>query len=206
MVESVVAPVALWVKHVISTMGYGGVALTMAIESACVPLPSEIILPFSGSLVYDGVFNLHLASLSGALGCLIGSIAAYGIGFFRGRPLIDKYGRYVFLRRHELEIADQFFARHGDIAVFVSRLLPIVRTFISLPAGVAKMPFARFCLYSFVGSVPWCYILVLVGYKLGQNWERIRPLFRYADAAVAVLLVLWLAWLILRPKKNPENN
>jgi membrane protein DedA with SNARE-associated domain len=196
MLERILEPVVRWIIAVISGTGYPGIVFCMAIESACIPLPSEIIMPFSGYLAYVGRFNLWWASLAGALGCLIGSVLAYGVGVWGGRPFIERYGRYVLLSKHDLDVADRWFTRWGDWAVFVSRLLPIVRTFISLPAGIARMNFVRFMIYSFVGSVPWCLFLAWVGKVLGENWASIRVYFRRADifvaAAILALFALWL--------------
>ncbi|MCC6445319.1 MAG: DedA family protein [Armatimonadetes bacterium] len=180
----------------------------MAIESACIPLPSEVIMPFSGYLVHLGVFDIHLASLAGALGCAVGSAVAYWVGIWGGRPFIEKYGRYVLIRSHDLDRADAWFARWGDWAVFISRLLPVIRTFISLPAGIARMNFPRFLVYSFLGSVPWCYLLTWVGRELGANWQSIKSYFHGADIVIgAVILAAFLFWLYhhLKPVKKESN-
>src|SRR6266511_1134545 len=139
----------------ISLLGYSGIVLLMAIESACVPLPSEIIMPFSGYLVSTGQMNLWLVGLAGAVGCVLGSLVAYWVGTFGGRPLIEKYGRIVLVSRHDLDMADRWFANHGEIIVFVSRLLPAIRTFIAFPAGVARMNLKRFVIYRFAAVVSW---------------------------------------------------
>lgn len=202
--EGLLHIVALWVKSQISTLGYAGVVVLMAIESACIPLPSEIIMPFSGFLVYEGRFNLHFASLSGALGCAIGSVVAYYAGMCGGRPFLERYGRYVLIRKRDIDRADEWFEKYGEPIVFISRLLPVVRTFISFPAGVSRMHFGRFVAYSFVGSVPWCYFLAYLGKSLGENWESIRAYFHGADAVIAVIVgVLFAVWLYhhLRPEK-----
>lgn len=202
--EHVIQLVAGWVKAQICALGYPGVIAMMAIESACIPLPSEIIMPFSGFLVYEGVFNLHLASLSGALGCAVGSAVAYYAGAYGGRPFLEKYGRYVLIRKSDMDRADRWFERYGEPIVFISRLLPVVRTFISFPAGVSRMHFGRFLVYSFVGSVPWCYFLTYVGKVLGENWQSIRSYFHGADIVIIGLLGLGFAiWLYhhTRPEK-----
>ena len=197
MVDSILKPIAEWVITVISSMGYPGIVLLMAIESACIPLPSEIIMPFSGYLVYTGRFDLHAASLAGALGCAVGSAAAYWVGIWGGRPFLEKYGRYVLIRRKDLDAADRFFERWGMWAVFIARLLPIIRTFISLPAGVAAMNFPRFVLYTFLGSLPWSFFLTYLGFKMGQHWEDLRFWFHRFDlllllvAAAAVAFYVW---------------
>jgi membrane protein DedA with SNARE-associated domain len=194
MVEAIVE----WVTRVIGALGYPGVVALMTIESACIPLPSEIIMPFSGFLVARATFNLHWASLAGALGCLIGSLIAYTVGYYGGRPLVQRYGKYVLIGEREFATADRWFARRGEWTVFISRLLPVVRTFISLPAGIARMNLGRFALYSFVGSVPWCYLLTYVGFVLGSNWRRISPYMHRLDVVVIAGLVLLLAWGISR--------
>ncbi|MGC8784790.1 MAG: DedA family protein [Armatimonadota bacterium] len=203
MVDSILKPIAEWVISVISSMGYPGIVLLMAIESACIPLPSEIIMPFSGYLVYTGRFDLHAASIAGALGCAVGSAAAYWVGIWGGRPFLERYGRYVLIRRKDLDAADRFFERWGMWAVFIARLLPIIRTFISLPAGISRMPFIPFLALSFVGSVPWCYLLAYVGKVLGENWQSIRNYFHGADMVVGIALAagfaLWL-WHHLKPE------
>src|SRR4051812_32578647 len=135
----------------ISTLGYGGIVLLMAIESACVPLPSEIIMPFSGYLVYTGRFNLWLVSIAGAFGCVVGSLVAYWIGMYGGRPLIEKYGKFLLISHHDLDLADRWFGRFGEVIVFGSRLLPVIRTFIAFPAGVARMNLKKFVMYTFLG-------------------------------------------------------
>ena len=199
MISKIIAVLAGFIIAVISTLGYTGVVLLMAIESACIPLPSEVIMPFSGYLVYTGRFNLWWVATMGALGCNVGSLLAYEIGAYGGRPLIEKYGRYILLGRHELEIADRFFARFGSAAVFFSRLLPVIRTFIALPAGVARMPRLRFHVYTFVGSWPWCLGLAWVGLKLGERWDsdpRLKMWFHRFDALIAGLILVGVVWFV----------
>ena len=195
--EGIIAPIANWIINLISSWGYSGILVLMTIESACVPLPSEIIMPFSGYLVSTGRFNLHLASITGALGCAIGSIISYFAGYYGGRPLILKYGKYILISKHELDRADRFFTRFGSSAVFIARLLPIVRTFISLPAGISKMPFGRFIIYSFIGSLPWCYALVYAGKILGENWLIIKNYIRKFDILIAIFIIALIALFII---------
>jgi membrane protein DedA with SNARE-associated domain len=174
----------------------------MAIESACIPLPSEIIMPLAGWFLVDarglGVEWLLLAAFCGALGNLIGSLAAYAVGAWGGRPLLLRYGRYLLITRHEVEQADRWFARYGDRAVFISRMLPVIRTFISLPAGIARMNIWRFSILTFVGSFPWSLGLAWAGYLLGENWERIREWMRPADIPILIVLAALVAWYIYR--------
>lgn len=207
MIDTILKPIAEWVIAVISTMGYPGIVLLMAIESACVPLPSEIIMPFSGYLVYTGRFDLHTASLAGALGCAVGSAVAYWAGVWGGRPFLEKYGRYLLIRRKDLDAADRFFERWGMWAVFIARLLPIIRTFISLPAGISRMPFVPFLILSFVGSVPWCYLLAYIGKVLGENWATIRNYFHGADLLIGIALIAGFAfWLWHHLKPEPAES
>jgi membrane protein DedA with SNARE-associated domain len=197
MVSKVIAALGAFVMSVISGSGYVGIMILMAIESACIPLPSEIIMPFSGYLVYTGRFNLLLVATFGALGCNLGSAVAYAVGYYGGRPLVEKYGSYILLSRRELEWADRFFARYGDATVFISRLLPVIRTFIALPAGIARMPQVRFHVYTFVGSWPWCYVLAYLGLKAGENWDYLGKYFHRFDAVIGVALaigVIWFVW------------
>ena len=151
----------------------------MGIESACIPLPSEIIMPFAGYLVYLGRFNLFWAATAGAIGCNLGSIVAYWVGAKGGRPLVERYGRWVLMSHHDLDRMTLFFEKYGSITVLIARLLPVVRTFIAFPAGIAKMPQLRFHIYTFVGSWPWCFALAYAGMKLGEKWHT-DPRFEQA--------------------------
>src|SRR5512141_2114188 len=199
MVAKIIAALAVFTTAVISSMGYGGVVLLMAIESACIPLPSEIIMPFAGYLVYTGQFTLHGAALAGAIGCVVGSIPAYYLGQYGGRPLIERYGRYVLLSHHELDLADRLFARHGQWVVLAARLLPVIRTFIAFPAGVSRMNMTRFVVYTFFGSYPWCLGLAWVGEKLGEKWNtdpRLAAAFHRFDALIGVALALGVGWFV----------
>jgi len=199
MLEKIIASLAGFIIAVISKSGYLGVLLLMTIESACIPLPSEIIMPFAGYLVYTGRFNLLWAATAGALGCNLGSVIAYEIGCYGGRPLVERFGSYVFLGRHELELADRFFQRFGGIAVFAGRLLPVIRTFIALPAGIARMPRLRFHVYTFIGSWPWCFALAWIGMKLGEQWDkdpRLKQWFHRLDVVIVALLVAGIVWFV----------
>src|SRR5213595_684277 len=200
MIARIIEILSAFIVATISTLCYAGVVLLMAIESACIPLPSEIIMPFSGYLVYTGRFNLWLVSIAGALGCVVGSLVAYWIGMYGGRPLIEKYGKYLLISRHDLNLADRWFDRFGEAIVFVSRLLPAIRTFIAFPAGVARMNLKRFIIYTFAGSLPWCLGLAYVGQRLGQKWDKDDTLktwfhrFDFVIGIVGVLLVGWWIW------------
>ena len=205
MVGRILELITAFVIGTISTLGYSGIVLLMAIESACIPLPSEIIMPFSGYLVYTGRFNLWLVSIAGAVGCVLGSLVAYWVGMYGGRPLIEKYGKYLLISRHDLDLADRWFGRFGEINVFVSRLLPAIRTFIAFPAGVARMNLKRFVIYTFAGSLPWCLGLAYVGQKLGEQWDkdpRLKTLFHRFDFVIGIIIVLAIAWWIWRHLKH----
>jgi membrane protein DedA with SNARE-associated domain len=196
MIGRIIEALAVFTTGVISAMGYGGVVLLMGIESACIPLPSEIIMPFAGYLVYKGQFTLHGAALAGAIGCVVGSIPAYYLGAYGGRPLIERYGRYVLLSHKELDFADRLFRRHGHWVVLAGRLLPVIRTFIAFPAGVSRMPMGKFVVYTFVGSYPWCLALAWVGEKLGEQWHtdpRLRDAFHRFDVVIGVAVVAAVA-------------
>src|SRR5437868_4178764 len=199
MVSKIITVLGGFIISVISAGGYLGIVALMAIESACIPLPSEVIMPFSGYLVHLGRFKLLWVATAGALGCNLGSAIAYAIGYYGGRPVVEKYGSYILLSRHELDWADRFFRRYGDITVFISRLLPVVRTFIALPAGIARMPQGRFHLYTFLGSWPWCLGLAYVGVRLGEKWDtdpRLKVWFHRFDAAILAVLLLAFAWFV----------
>jgi len=208
MISRVIEALAVFTTGVIASMGYAGVVLLMGIESACIPLPSEIIMPFAGYLVYTGQFTLHGAALAGAVGCVAGSIPAYYLGLYGGRPLIERWGKYVLLSKHELDLADRLFARHGQWVVLAGRLLPVVRTFIAFPAGVARMNMTRFIAYTFVGSYPWCWALAWVGMKLGEKWNtdpRLKAFFHRFDLAVGIVgaaAVAWFVWHKVRASKG----
>ena len=189
MLEKIIAGISSLIIATISTLGYPGVVLMMAIESACIPLPSEVIMPFSGYLVATGRFGLNMVAIAGAVGCLLGSYVAYYVGTNGGRRFIERYGRYVLIAPHELEIADRFFLRWGSHAVFWSRMLPVVRTFIAFPAGVSRMNLLPFTIYTLIGSYLWCLMLAYAGMKLGQHWDHLAPWFHRFDALIAVLLI-----------------
>lgn len=208
MLEKIIAALAGFIIAVISKTGYLGVLLLMTIESACIPLPSEIIMPFAGALTVTSVaaryghgplWLLGVATV-GALGCNLGSVIAYEIGYYGGRPLVERYGSHIFLGRHEFELAERFFKRFGAVAVFFGRLLPVIRTFIALPAGIARMPRLRFHLYTFAGSWPWCFALAWIGMKLGERWEtdpRLKQWFHRTDAVIVLILlagIIWFVW------------
>ncbi len=181
----------------------------MAIESACIPLPSEIIMPFAGWMLIKNqslpVTYTLVAGAYGALGCLIGSVIAYGVGMWGGRPFLEKYGKYVLISRHDLDLADRWFNRHGSWSIFISRLLPVVRTFISLPAGIARMHLGKFLIYTFLGSFIWCSGLAYGGYQLGEHWEQIRVVMRPFDPLIVTIIIALIAFYVYRHIKPPKT-
>ncbi|MFQ5926554.1 MAG: DedA family protein [Terriglobia bacterium] len=197
MVTELLTLLSEFILGVISQTGYWGIVLLMAIESACIPLPSEIIMPFSGYLVATGRFQLWWVGVAGAVGCNVGSTVAYAVGSYGGRPWLERYGRYVLVSPRDLAWADRWFARYGEATIFFARLLPLIRTFIALPAGIARMNFWRFHLYTFLGSLPWCLGLAWVGLKFGEQWESIRTDFHKFDLLIGLGLlaaVVWFVW------------
>ncbi len=209
MVAKIIEILSAFVVATISALGYPGIVLLMGIESACIPLPSEVIMPFSGYLVYSGRFNLWAVAVAGAVGCVLGSLVAYWVGMYGGRPLIEKYGRYVLVSRRDLDLADRWFARYGELIVFTSRLLPVIRTFIAFPAGVARMNLPRFVAYTFLGSLPWCLGLAYVGQKLGEQWDKndtLRSWFHRFDFVIVIIGVLAIVWWVWRHIKESRRD
>lgn len=187
----------------IESWGYWGLIIGMTIESACIPLPSEIILPFGGFLVSQGILGFWPAVLAGVTGGAVGSSIAFWIGSMGGRPFILKYGRYLLITPHDLHSADHWFTRYGHHVVFWARLLPVVRTFISLPAGIARMNYRRFILYTILGSIPWTIAFVYVGVKMGQNWDLVRQIFEKFDLLIiGGLLALIVFYIVIKIRHN----
>ncbi|MCX6807007.1 MAG: DedA family protein [Candidatus Berkelbacteria bacterium] len=206
MIYSILSAISVFIVGVISKLSYFGIVLLMGIESACIPLPSEVIMPFSGYLVFDGQFNLFWVGFFGALGCLFGSIIAYIVGYYGGRPLIEKYGKYILISHHDLEKADSWFKKYGNSTVFFSRLLPVIRTYISFPAGIARMNFIQFCIYTFLGSFPWTLGLAYIGLRLGERWELLREYFKRFDILIGVIIILGIVWYVTRHMKNIKKQ
>ena len=214
MVGKIIGLLSSIIVATISKLGYAGIVLLMGIESACIPLPSEIIMPFSGYLVSRGELNLWGVGVAGAVGCVLGSLVAYWVGMYGGRPMIERYGKYILLSRHDLDLADRWFAKYGEAIVFVSRLLPAIRTFIAFPAGVARMNLTRFVIYTFAGSLLWCIALAYVGQKLGEKWDKdptLKTWFHRFDFVIGIVIVVAVAWWIWRhikhsrvPSPSPE--
>ena len=199
LVEQIIALMAIPVTFVIDHTGYFGIAFLMAIESACIPLPSEIIMVYAGAMVAEGHYSLFWVATAGAIGNNVGSYVVYVIGARGGRIAIEKWGKYVLMSERDLQRAEQFFARFGSFAVFFGRLLPIIRTFIALPAGIARMNLTKFQIYTFLGSWPWCFGLAYVGMKLGPAWQgdnAFKQILHKFDFAIAGLLIAAVVWFI----------
>ncbi|MEJ2733388.1 MAG: DedA family protein [Anaerolineae bacterium] len=200
-----------FLMNLFQTIGWFGVVVIMALESANIPIPSEVTMPLAGWMLVQvrGLSAWHallVGGLWGAVGCTVGSIVSYALGAWGGRPLVERYGKYILIHEEDLEKADRWFARWGDWAAFISRLLPIVRTFISFPAGVVRMRFVRFTVYSFVGSFIWCGLLALGGYYFGEHWEDLRALMRPFDIPIAVVIVGALAYYVYHHIRKAKNK
>ncbi len=196
MLDALDAIVLPFLESLYERLGYIGVVIAMTIESCAIPLPSELILPFAGWSVSRGLIEPLTSSpwtywgagVAGVLGNTLGSLASYAIGAYGGRPLVERYGKYVLLSAHDLELAERWFARFGEVTVFFSRMLPIVRTFISVPAGIARMPLWRFTLFSILGAVPWVMLLVWGGMQLGDHWLELKQSLKGLDYLVAAAI------------------
>lgn len=189
MLHHFIDPILHMIKDGVASWGYVGVVLMMAIESANVPLPSEAIMPTAGLLVQQGKMSIHLAALAGAIGCLLGSIPSYFLGLYGGRPFLQKYGKLLLLREKDMETADKWVDKYGDWVFLVCRMLPVVRTFISFPAGVLKAHFGMFCLFTFIGSLIWCYFLTWVGIQFGEHMEQFVDIWHKFDVAIVAMVV-----------------
>jgi membrane protein DedA with SNARE-associated domain len=202
MLHQFLDPILQSIRDTVGHWGYIGVAAMMAIESANIPLPSEAIMPTAGLLVQKGEMNFHLAAFAGAFGCLLGSIPSYFLGLYGGRPFVQKYGRYFLVSESDLDAADKWVARFGDWAFFICRMLPVVRTFISFPAGVLKANFGMFALFTFIGSLIWCYFLTWVGIKFGENMEVFVNIWHKFDVAIVAVVVGGFSWYVWRHLKH----
>jgi membrane protein DedA with SNARE-associated domain len=198
MITDLLAVIGGFIIHTINDLGYVGVAILMAIESAAIPLPSEIIMPFSGFLVLSGRFTIIYLSIAGAIGSVIGSVITYALGYYGGRALILKYGRFVLISEHDLNLTEKFFKRFGKLSTFLGRVLPIFRTFISIPAGIGKVPLIPFIFYTFIGSFIWSYFLAWLGFRLGENWQILETYFRKFDLLIGLLIIIFIVWWIRR--------
>ncbi|MGA7339078.1 MAG: DedA family protein [Terracidiphilus sp.] len=199
MSEKILALLVQFITHVIDAGGYAGIVGLMAINSACIPLPSEIIMPFSGYLVYLGRFNLLLVATAGAVGSNLGSAVGYWIGAKGGRPLVERYGKWVLMNRHDLDRMTWFFEKYGSIAVLLARMMPVAQSFIAFPAGIAKMPRLRFHIYTTIGSFTWYVCLAYAGMKLGEKWHtdpRFYQVFHRFHLAVEIALLAAFVWFV----------
>lgn len=208
MLNDLIARIAVLATGLVTAMGYPGVALLMAVGSACIPLPSEVVMPFAGFLVSQGVFSLLGAATAGAVGVGIGSSVAWAIGRVGGRPLVERYGRYILIDRHELATAERFFARWGAAAVLIGQMIPVVRAFIAFPAGIAGMAWPRFVLCAVLGAWPWCLFLAWVGSKLGERWDsdpRLREAFHSFDVVIVGAALVAVTWFVRRKFRKRRN-
>lgn len=193
-----------YIVDLICTFGYPGIIFLMTLESACMPVPSEVVMPFAGFAAQQGRLNFLLVGAAGSVGSLIGAVLSYAIGYYGGRPLLEKYGKYFFVTKHEMDVAHTWFEKYGAMVIFVSRLLPIFKTFISLPAGIARMDFKKFTAATFVGSVPWCFALAYAGVLLGENWGLLEQYWIYVDILTGLCILVFLGYLgykVLKFKK-----
>jgi membrane protein DedA with SNARE-associated domain len=205
-VFEILRPVIDLVISFISTTGYVGIFLLMILESALIPIPSEIIMPFSGFLVTSGKFHPIAVILAGSLGNLVGSVLTYYIGIKFGRVFIIKYGKYIFFKENHLEFTDKLFKKYGDRISFVGRLLPLIRTYVSLPAGIGKTNLAKFVFYTFAGSVIWSTMLTYAGIQLGNNWENIDKYSIYLDIAAVFAIVVFIVWIISKRRSLRKSD
>jgi membrane protein DedA with SNARE-associated domain len=188
--------------NVVGDLGLAGIFVLMLLESACIPIPSEATMLFAGFNVHNGEYSLFAATAAGVLGNLVGSWIAYGVGYYGRVEWLEKHGRKLHIKPEHLAWADRWFERYGDATVFFTRMLPIIRTFISLPAGVARMPFWRFTVLTLLGCIPWVFLLTFIGQQAGANWEDWKNSLHYVDYAVAAMIVIGVVWLIVRARRR----
>ena len=205
-INNVLVHLIAWIEHVITLMGPSGIAILMAIESCNIPLPSEAVLPFAGYIVSKGEMNFHVAAFAGAIGCVIGSLPSYYIGYYGGRTFVEKYGKYFLVSRKDLEEADKWVEKYGDWAFFLCRMLPVIRTFISLPAGILRAKKRFFFTFTFLGSLVWSYVLVYAGLKMGQNMEAFKHIWHKFDVLIiGVFFVLGCLYIYKHFKHLKES-
>jgi membrane protein DedA with SNARE-associated domain len=197
-IHQLIDPLLQGIRNTVGHWGYPGIVVMMAVESANIPLPSEAIMPAAGILVQQGKMNLHLAALAGAFGSLVGSVPSYFLGLYGGRLFLEKYGRWLLLKERDMELAESWVDKYGNITFFICRMLPIVRTFISFPAGVLKAPFVIFCVLTFAGSLIWCYFLTYAGIKFGENMQLFTDEWHKFDLAIAILVLVGLFYYLYR--------
>jgi membrane protein DedA with SNARE-associated domain len=206
LVASLTDPIVQFAVDTVDALGLPGVFVLMLLESACIPIPSEATMLFAGFNVSNGEYSLAAATAAGVLGNLVGSWIAYGVGYFGRVDVLEKHGRKLHIKKSHLEWADRWFERHGDATVFFTRMLPIIRTFISLPAGVARMPFWRFTVFTLAGCIPWVLLLTFIGKEAGDNWESWKDSLHYVDYAVLAAIVIGIVWLLIRGRRRRSQS
>jgi len=206
MIEQILSTLANFAITIISTLGYGGIFFLMLLQSAAVPIPSEVTMPFSGFLISEGRFMFVWVVIAGVTGNLIGALITYYLGRYGGRPLIERYGKYVLISERDLEITDRFFKRFGALAVFFGRMLPIVSTFISIPAGIAKVKLSKFIIYTFFGALIWNIFLTTIGFQLGENWESLKGIFQKLDWVIFLIIIAGGVWWVYRHIINSKRK
>lgn len=194
--DGIIETVSNFAIYLIENLGYWGVFIGMTLESACIPIPSEVIMPLSGFVAYRGEMSFLWVVVVGVFANLVGSWIAYFVGLRGGRPFLEKYGKYFLISHKKLDMAHEWFEKYGHEAVLISRVLPVIRTFISLPAGIAEMDLKKFSVYTVAGSLPWCFALTYIGYMLGPNWHTIEGYFRYMDIIIVVGVVVLAAYIV----------
>ena len=204
MVSAILSPVSHFIVNTISSLGYGGTALLMAVGAFNIPLPSEVIMPFSGYLVSTGRFTLIGVTLAATAGWMIGAIASYYLGVYGGRPLFLRYGKYILISHRDLERTEKLFVRYGVVTVFIGQLLPVVRNFISIVSGITKVKIGRFLAFTLIGSFLWSLLLACIGMKLGENWEGLRSYFQRFDTVIGVLIILGIGYWIYRHVRHSK--
>jgi membrane protein DedA with SNARE-associated domain len=205
LLASITDPLVQFATNVVGDLGLGGIFGLMLLESACIPIPSEATMLFAGFDVHKGTFSLLEITAAGVLGNLIGSWAAYAVGYYGRIDVLEKHGRKLHIKKEHLEWADRWFERHGEATVFFTRMLPIIRTFISLPAGVARMPFWRFTIFTLLGCVPWVFALGFIGKEAGDNWSRWKDNLHYVDYAVLAVIGAGIVYLIVRQRRRRRS-
>jgi len=206
MIDAIFSILTEFVIGVIENIGVMGVFFLMLAESAAIPIPSEIIMPFSGFLVFEGKFTFLSVVLAGVLGNIVGSVILYYVGYFGGRPFLEKYGKYFLFTHHDLEVTERWFKKYGDMAVLLSRMLPVVRTFISFVPGVTRMNIFKFVGYTAVGCIPWVFVLTYAGLIAGQQWDILHPYFKKVDWLILIILVIGVMFFIKKHLKNKNTD
>jgi membrane protein DedA with SNARE-associated domain len=203
---SVFEHITIWVTNTIETLGYPGLAFLMALESMIAPIPSEAVMPFAGFLAFEGKMSMILIGVWSTTGSIVGSLISYYMGLYGGRPLVLSIGKYLFLNVHHLDSTERFFKRYGGITVFICRFIPVVRHFISIPAGIGKMPMGWFLLYTTIGALTWNMILAVVGFKLRERWDMLTPYFHIVDRVIViaalVVIVVYISGQIMQRRKS----